>query len=196
MHFTVEAQNKIRSHIVSVRPPAPVLALDGTAGNGFDTCFLAELVGEEGRVVAIDLQLDAIQITRNKLEALGWSERVDCICDCHSNVLHHLQSRYSDSLQCSNGLQIVMFNLGYLPFGNKEIITKRDSTLVALAASFDRLAETGIMSVLSYPGHTGGSEEHLAVTAWVEGLKQRAHVESYRDENNLRSPVLWIIAPR
>lgn len=190
MHFTVEAQNKIRSHITSVCPRAPVLALDGTAGNGFDTCFLAELVGEEGRVVAIDLQPDAVQITRNKLEAHGWSDRVDCICDCHSNLLHHLQ------VVCINNLQIVMFNLGYLPFGNKEIITKRDSTLVALAASFDRLAENGIMSVLSYPGHMGGSEEHLAVTAWVEGLKQRAHVESYRDENNLRSPVLWIIAPR
>ena len=65
MHFTVEAQNKIRFHIESVRTSAPIVALDGTAGNGFDTCFLAELVGKDGRVVAMDLQEDAIQITRN-----------------------------------------------------------------------------------------------------------------------------------
>jgi len=199
MHFTVEAQNKIRSHVETVRMSAQLaaidgmvaldglVALDGTAGNGFDTCFLAELVGQEGRVVALDLQQDAIQITRNKLDAMGWGNRVDCICDCHSNVLRHLQPH------CSNGLQVAMFNLGYLPLGNKAIITKRETTLVALAAVFEMLGKNGIMSVLSYPGHLGGSDEHVAVEAWIEHAKQRSRVESYRDENNRLSPVLWLL---
>jgi hypothetical protein len=193
MHFTVEAQNMIRSHIESIRMSAPLaaqdglVALDGTAGNGFDTCFLAELVGETGRVVALDLQEDAIQITRNKLDALGWADRVECIRDCHSNALRYLEPH------CSNGLHVAMFNLGYLPLGNKEIITKRETTLAALTATFGMLGENGIMSVLSYPGHSGGSDEHLAVEAWIEHAKQRARIESYRDENNRLSPVLWLM---
>lgn len=187
MHFTVEAQNKIRSHIESVGTSAPIVALDGTAGNGFDTCFLAELVGKEGHVVAMDLQEDAVQITRNKLESLGWLERVDCIRDCHSNALRYLQPH------CSNGLHVAMFNLGYLPLGNKEIITRRETTIAALNAAFGVLVENGILSVLSYPGHTGGSDEHVAVEAWIEKVKKHARIESYRDENNQLSPVLRLI---
>ena len=187
MHFTVEAQNKIRSHIESVRTPLPIVAFDGTAGNGFDTCFLAELVGKEGRVVAMDLQREAIHITRNKLEALERADRVDCICDCHSHALRYLQPH------CSNGLHIAMFNLGYLPLGNKEIITKRETTLTALAAVHGLIVEKGILSVLSYPGHTGGSDEHAAVEAWIEQVKKHSRIESYRDESNRLSPVLWLV---
>ena len=187
MHFTIEAQNKIRSHIESVGTSAPIVALDGTAGNGFDTCFLAELVGKEGHVVAMDLQEDAVQITRKKLESLGWLERVDCIHDCHSNALRYLQPHGS------NGLRVAMFNLGYLPLGNKEIITKRETTIAALNAAIEVLVENGILSVLSYPGHAGGSDEHVAVEAWIEKVKKHARIESYRDENNQLSPVLWLI---
>ncbi|MCE3015896.1 MAG: class I SAM-dependent methyltransferase [Pirellula sp.] len=187
MHFTVEAQNKIRSHIESVRTCGPIVALDGTAGNGFDTCFLAELVGKEGRVVAMDLQEDAILITRNKLEALGWLERVNCIRDCHSNAQRYLEPH------CGHGLNVAMFNLGYLPLGNKEIITKQETTLAALNAVFGVLVENGILSVLSYPGHTGGSDEHVAVEAWIDQVKKHARIETYRDENNRLSPVLWLV---
>ena len=39
------------------------VAIDATAGNGHDTRFLAELVGQTGHVFAIDLQQEALQRT-------------------------------------------------------------------------------------------------------------------------------------
>jgi hypothetical protein len=86
-----------------------------------------------------------------------------------------------------------MFNLGYLPLGNKEIITKRETTLTALAAVHGLIVEKGILSVLSYPGHAGGSDEHAAVEAWIEQVKRHSRIESYRDESNRLSPVLWLV---
>ena len=38
--------------------------IDATAGNGHDTLMLARLVGESGRVIAFDVQSDAIIATR------------------------------------------------------------------------------------------------------------------------------------
>ena len=38
-------------------------------GNGFDTAFLAELIGENGHVYAFDIQTEAIKNTTAKLKA-------------------------------------------------------------------------------------------------------------------------------
>lgn len=42
--------------------------IDATAGRGHDTVFLTELVGEEGRVIAFDIQQDAVDSTRALLQ--------------------------------------------------------------------------------------------------------------------------------
>ena len=41
--------------------------LDGTAGNGHDTLFLAQCAGENGRVYAFDIQPQAIAATDARL---------------------------------------------------------------------------------------------------------------------------------
>ena len=45
MHFTVETQNRVRDWIA----PGDI-TIDATAGNGFDTLFLADAVGPNGLV--------------------------------------------------------------------------------------------------------------------------------------------------
>ena len=42
-------------------------AIDATAGNGYDTLFLAEQIGLSGEVIAIDIQNCAIQSTRENV---------------------------------------------------------------------------------------------------------------------------------
>jgi SAM-dependent methyltransferase len=198
MHFTVEAQERIRQHVDSMRDASrKLLAVDATAGNGFDTLFLAQLVGDQGVVIAIDRQPVAIEATRARLEEHQLMERVRLIVGCHSRLretlndpelVQHAESAESDGL----AIDIAMFNLGYLPLGDKSIITQSPTTLRALDQIALRLKGDGILTVISYPGHGGGSEEHQAVCDWFQSQVNRFAVEAFRDENNPRSPVLWL----
>ena len=56
----------LRTH---VRPGA--FALDATAGNGHDTLFLCRLVGAAGRVLAFDVQPQAVENTNARLRENG-----------------------------------------------------------------------------------------------------------------------------
>jgi SAM-dependent methyltransferase len=187
MHFTVEAQNRIRTHFEQIGQ-RPLTALDATAGNGLDTLFLTELVGEHGRVVAIDIQESAIRSAQDKLAPSGLSGRVVWCCQCHSQLAEILRTCEIDTLD------IAMFNLGYLPFGDKRIITKTATTLQALQLAATYLNGQGIMSILSYPGHQGGSEEHRSVAAWIAQGTQRWKTQQFCDVSNVCSPVLWLLS--
>ena len=57
-------------------------------------------------------------------------------------------------------IRVVTFNLGYLPGGNKELITKPETTLSALIQAYDYLTEDGIISLIVYRGHPGGQDEY------------------------------------
>ena len=63
-----------------------------------------------------------------------------------------------------------MFNLGYLPGGDKNRTTGISTTLAALEASFMLLTTGGRITILAYTGHPGGQEETEAVKEWVRGL--------------------------
>ena len=79
--------------------------VDATCGNGNDTVFLAQLVGERGRVFGFDIQDAAIENTAGKLEELKLLKRVTLIKDGHENMGNYV----------NENIKAVMFNLGYLP---------------------------------------------------------------------------------
>lgn len=186
MHFTLEGQELIRAHFRNLQMPVR-FALDATAGNGFDTLFLAELVGRDGAVIAIDLQPNAIACAQHKLTLHGLESRVSWHCGCHSGIGSLLEQNDVPNLN------VAMFNLGYLPLGDKSIITTKETTLRALNQTWGHLVPHGLLSLLSYPGHAGGSEEHLAVCEWVESVSQEAKTTRFTDEQNPKSPVMWLI---
>ena len=150
------------------------VAVDATAGNGRDTLFLAREVGAGGKVFAVDLQAEAVTRTRALLEAEGLAERVFLRQGNHADLgalWPELQPR---------SVQAVMFNLGYLPGGNKEIITRVESTLAGLEQAATLLAPGGVLAVVCYPGHPGGGEESRAVCDWAErfsGDEYTCHVQ-------------------
>jgi hypothetical protein len=67
-------------------------------------------------------------------------------------------------------VKAVMFNLGYLPGGDKQRTTGSSTTLAALQASLELLAPGGMISLLAYTGHPGGREEAEQVKARVAAL--------------------------
>ncbi|MFQ9345881.1 MAG: class I SAM-dependent methyltransferase [Coprococcus sp.] len=59
------------------------ICIDATAGNGGDTEFLCQKVGETGNVYAFDVQEMAIAHTRERLEKANLSTRAKLIQDGH-----------------------------------------------------------------------------------------------------------------
>ncbi|RBN37688.1 16S rRNA (cytosine(1402)-N(4))-methyltransferase, partial [Priestia megaterium] len=60
------------------------VAIDATAGNGHDTLFLANLVGDTGHVYGFDIQPQAIQATQQRLTEHHVENRVTLIQESHS----------------------------------------------------------------------------------------------------------------
>jgi len=141
------------------------LAIDATAGNGHDTLLLARLVGPPGRVVAIDVQRDAIRSAAARLAEAGMAGRVSFVVGGHENlqdiVAHHERTQEP---------ACIMFNLGYLPGSDKRIVTRPDTTIAALTASLSLLGPGGLLTVVVYPAHRGGREESETVDDWMEGV--------------------------
>lgn len=136
---------------------------DCTAGNGLDTLFLAQTVGKMGQVFAFDIQEIALQNTRKRLQDAGKLKQVQLILDGHQNIDHHI----------SMPLDAAMFNLGYLPQGDKNCTTSADNTIIAIQKSLKLLRKNGILSVVLYGGHENGKAECGAVEQFSGKLKQQ-----------------------
>lgn len=85
--------------------------VDATAGNGHDTVFLARLVGPSGQVHAFDVQEEAIRATRERLEKEGLLT---------PSVRLHLASHDRLAELVGGPVKAIVFNLGYLPGGDKK----------------------------------------------------------------------------
>lgn len=140
------------------------LAVDATAGNGNDTAFLAGGVGPGGRVFAMDCQESALAETSKRLALAGLRDRVELCLGRHQDWSVLIPADWKGRVQA------VMFNLGYLPGGDKELTTQPASTCAALQSATEWLAPGGMISVVAYRGHAGGREEALAVREWSRTL--------------------------
>lgn len=142
------------------------IVVDATVGNGEDTLFLARSVGEHGRVFGFDIQTQALRIAAEKLKLKGLSARVHLVHKGHEYVGQYLASCGVKSVKA------IMFNLGYLPGGDKSLVTNVTSTLTATDAGKTLLAPGGMMSVVIYTGHAGGAQEYEALTSWRQQLPE------------------------
>jgi 16S rRNA C1402 N4-methylase RsmH len=137
-------------------------AVDGTVGNGYDTVFLAHRVGPSGKVLGFDVQKAAIGSAREVLKFVGSMDRVTLILDSHSEMEKYLPP----------GAKIhgAMFNLGYLPRGSREIVTRPETTIPAVKTVIRHLAPGGRLTVLAYRGHAGGIVEYEALHTFFTGV--------------------------
>lgn len=138
------------------------IVIDATMGNGYDTKYLAEKVGENGFVYSFDVQEEAIKSTKKRLEKAGLIDRVNLILDGHQNM----------DMYVNKAVSCVMFNLGYLPRAKHQVITKPETTLEAIKKSLELLKPNGIVSIAIYTGHEGGMEECDEVFGYVSKLDQ------------------------
>lgn len=151
--------------------------IDATMGNGHDTLWLCELVGESGRVYAFDVQPEAVERTRQRLIDAGVADRARLFCAGHERMGEFV----------NEGVDAVVFNLGWLPGAEHGVTTRTDTTLRAVNAALELLKEDGLMTVCIYPGHDEGTRELNALMKWGARLDDRRYdvlLKTYLNQPN------------
>ena len=156
-----------------VRPGA--FCIDATAGKGRDTALLCRLAGPEGRVLAFDIQQEAVDQTKALLDREGLSAEV--YLESHANLAAYAAQ---GSVDC------IVFNFGRLPGGDPHIVTKADSSLAAIAAGLDLLKPGGVMAIALYYGKENGYEEKEAVLTFLKTVDDRRYSVLLCDWTNRR----------
>ncbi len=165
----------------------PVLSIDATAGTGRDTIFLCELAGRTGRVIALDIQPQAVEQTKKRLIENKMEERAAVFLDSHEHI-----DRYAEPETVS----LIMFNLGYLPGGDHRLATKGPTTIRALEKGLKLLHGGGVVSLLIYSGGDSGFEEKNQVLAWIKTLPPDQYtviLESFYNKPNHPPLPVYII---
>ena len=165
------------------------IVIDATIGNGHDTVFLAEQVGAAGCVFGFDIQQNAIESTLEKFDSTTKNNAITLFQTSHAEMLEKIPPLHHGKIKA------IMFNLGYLPGGDKSIITCTASTLKALSCACLILSVGGIMTVMAYPGHTGGDDETDQIKSWCAQLdKSFLSVEIISSASDKSTaPILFII---
>ncbi|MDY0405284.1 class I SAM-dependent methyltransferase [Virgibacillus sp. 179-BFC.A HS] len=155
------------------------IVIDATCGNGNDTLFLSKLVGDTGKVYAFDIQQQAIYQTQQLLADHKRNNTI-LIQDSHANMQAHIGNQE---------IAGAIFNLGYLPKGDKTIITKKDVTISAVTAILRQLKHGGHVVLVVYYGHPGGKEEKAGLLHFAAELDQKHyHVLKYEFINQQNNP--------
>lgn len=157
--------------------------IDATMGNGNDTLFLAELVGSTGHVYAFDIQEQALQNTHDKTS--DYSERTTLYLAGHETI--------EEKISPDQPIKAAIFNLGYLPKSDKQIVTLPETTKQAMSSILKRLTIGGRMIIVIYYGHEGGESEKNEVLQYCQALPQeKFSVLNYQFINQKNNPPILL----
>lgn len=159
--------------------------IDATVGNGGDMLYLKQLVKDTGTVSGFDIQQMALDHTREKLAAHGFTSNL--YLDSHANMGQYFEKE---------SIAAIVFNLGYLPGGDHKLATKAESTIQAIEESLLLLKRGGVISLCIYSGGDSGFEEKDAVLSYLKGLDHKKYLvitnEFYNKPNHPPMPVFII----
>ena len=96
---------------------------------------------------------------------LGDKENFTFILDSHANIDKYIKPK----------VDLVIFNLGYLPKGDKNITTTWDSTITAIKKSLEILSPRGKIFITVYPGHPAGELESEKITEFLANLDYKKY---------------------
>jgi len=164
--------------------------LDATMGNGLDTLALARMVGihqGKGQVYAFDVQQEALDATGELLKKNGYEYFTvkdhhrsieNIVPDAAGSIYLYLDSHANLDRYIQGQLEAAVFNLGYLPGGNKEITTEAEAVLAAVKKTATLLKQNGLIAIVLYPGHQRGKVEKIMLLDYMKLLLPSAfHAE-------------------
>ncbi|MFW5889513.1 MAG: tRNA (mnm(5)s(2)U34)-methyltransferase [Bacillota bacterium] len=151
------------------------LAIDMTCGNGNDTLFLAKIAK---KVYSFDIQ--SLAISNTKVLIKGY-KNVKLIKDNHINIDKYIKDK----------IDVVIYNLGYLPGGDKEIATTAKSTIISLKKILTLLNEKALIIIEVYPHNPDEIRNLLAFTKTINNNYDVIKLDLHNKNN---SPFLLIIS--
>ena len=153
---------KFVQDFLAARLVHPQLCIDATCGNGGDTAFLCNLTAPAGRVLAFDVQPDAIRSTRARLEQAGVPAGQYALhCDSHAHLIQYVQPGTADA---------VKFNFGWLPGAEHDVHSTADGSVPALRAALEALRPGGVLAAVLYSGKVIGDAEKQAMLRFLRAL--------------------------
>ena len=160
MAYELKSARYLAAEVLEKALTAGDAAIDATMGNGHDTLALCRLVGEQGRVYAFDVQPQAVENTRARLQAAGVLDRARLFCLGHEHMAQ----------QVREPVAAVVFNLGWLPGGDHQLTTRWETTQTAVEAALSLLRPWGVLVICAYPGHAEGDRERKALAEYLSAL--------------------------
>jgi tRNA A58 N-methylase Trm61 len=159
------------------------IVVDATLGNGHDALFLANLVGERGRVYGFDVQEQAIKNSKSLIMENEFDERVQFFHKGHEHLLELIPNNHHGHVKAA------IFNLGYLPGSDKSIVTVPETTISAINQLLEILSPGGVIVLVIYHGHPKGEMERDELMKYVQSIDQKqARVLLYQFLNQKNHP--------
>lgn len=159
--------------------------IDFTMGRGRDTLFLCSLA-PQGSVFSFDIQPSALEQTEKLLKENNITN-AKLILDSHDNFRDYYDGEIDGGL----------FNLGFLPGGDKSITTQRGSTLSAVKSAMAALKHGCALGAAVYPGHEEGRLEGERLQEYFSQVEKKDFdIFIYRLLNVSDSPYMMIIERR
>lgn len=162
--------------------------IDATCGNGHDTLKIASFPAHLRALFAFDIQEEAIQNTTSLLKKhLPQEKWAKVILEkrCHSIFPSILQKE---------SVKLIIYNLGYLPGGDKTKTTLETSTLTSIRQAQELLQPGGVISIACYPGHLEGEKEQEKILIYSSTLCPKEWSCCHHSWTNRRkSPTLLLI---
>lgn len=137
------------------------ILVDMTAGNGHDSLRLLKIAPNYKKLYIYDIQKEAIENTKKLLDSYVYK---NCV---------FLNKSHSDLSDIKENVDFAIYNLGYLPGANKEIVTKTSSTMLSLSNLLPRLSNNAVVVITTYPGHSEGKLEDESIFNYLKVLDQR-----------------------
>ena len=156
--------------------------IDATCGRGNDTIFMANILQKNGHVYSYDIQKIAIDYTKELLN----EQKITNV------TLKHQSHENIDEIS----IDLVIFNLGYLPNGDKSITTNKDTTLKSIKkmVTLMELNPNMMIILVIYPGHSEGLEESNIINNYVLSLPSNKYLISrYQNYNRPSAPYIITI---
>lgn len=153
------------------------IAVDATLGNGHDTDFLSN---NFNKVYSFDIQLNAVETYKKKSK-----ENTILINDSHENF----------NVYINGEIDCLVYNLGFLPGGNKSLTTKASSTITSLSCGLSKLKKGGLVTIAVYKGHEEGKKEEAEIMNFAKNLPKDKYAVMLHSfvNRDINAPVLVVI---
>ena len=166
--------------------PDPVLCIDATAGTGRDTLYLCQVTPEHGQILAMDIQQEALDQAEARIRHHGYQDKVRFVLDGHEHMSDYV----------TEPVDLIMFNLGYLPGGDHHKATRCETTKEAVLQGLELLRPGGLMTLMIYSGGDSGYEEKDGLLPFLQALDHHSYtvvLESFYNKPNTPPLPVYIL---